>query len=162
MDSIKQELTVCDTNEIQDLIDDLSSEPRNVISISSEKDGWPDFPPEWNVCTVNFDDLDFQQVKDTHGEAKTRELKGLGYKFPTYAEVSKAIQFARLNRGENIVVQCDAGVSRSPAIAYVILLDLYKDAKKAEEALTSIVNKRSIAMNKYVVTLGTAIVESGI
>lgn len=50
---------------------------------------------------------------------------------PQTKHVCQAVLFARKSEDERLLIHCQAGVSRSPAIAWCILLDRYRDPRRA-------------------------------
>ena len=78
------------------------------------------------------------------------------------ADIRQAVIFyrvARLQKHSSLLVSCDYGASRSPALAYVLLADLY-GAGRESEALKSIIGIRPESVpNRLVVELGDILLD---
>lgn len=111
-----------------------------VISLRS-----PDTPDEHHPVTDKqphaiamlirkFDDV----WEDRHGEQ--------GYILPTKEDVQLCLDFVANQQPENLLIHCDAGVSRSSAIAYVIActMDTPEEAIKLLNPMLHMPNERII------------------
>jgi len=76
---------------------------------------------------------------------------------PSIEDVQRAVEFFRdawLARESNILVSCDQGASRSPALAYLFIADQLGPGREAE-AFSLMLDIRSVAVpNGLVVRLG--------
>lgn len=118
----------------------------NIISIGSEKDGWPTFQNALDVQKLNFTDLDCRCL------SQQNELVKRGYKFPSLSEVGKGIEFARKHKNQPLIIHCTAGVSRSSGLTFCILYDRLKNVRLAITELYNI--KKTILPNDLVIKLG--------
>ena len=128
----------------------------DIISIGSQNDLWPKFEFNSNVCQLDFDDLKFDPNYKYNDKLKKR-----GFKYPTYKEISKGIMFARMNSSRPLLIHCAAGISRSPAMAFLIIYDELRDEQASYKKLHEIKSPDLIMPNEYIIKLGRELIDNG-
>lgn len=113
----------------------------------------------------NIYDYSFEEgnpLKDVHNYVKPEDWKIVSFEdydggdvidIPTEAKVKEAIQFGikKLDEGKKLLVHCQMGMSRSPAIAYLIMCH-YMDPQDAINELHKI--RKGSKPNKYIIEIG--------
>lgn len=128
----------------------------NVISIWSGGGGKhgtkkPDLAGAKNVCKMRFHDVEKEGINPRNGEP---------FILCQEKHIKDALVFAREKRNEPLLLHCHAGISRSSAICYIILLDYLREnyseniAEDAMILLTRIKNWNLIYPNRYIINLG--------
>lgn len=127
----------------------------NVVSLWSklwdwENQKWDEEPPEFrkakSVCQQHFADID----------VKTEDLT-----LCNQNHIKDILSYARKIIGQPLIVHCRAGISRSTAIAFLILLDAIKDKSEqpGADALNIVYNLRPIMQpNKHIINIGVPLV----
>jgi len=98
-------------------------------------------PEDWQIITF----------EDYEGGSNPVEL-------PTEQEISKGIAFGvkKLDEGKKLLVHCQMGMSRSPAMAYLIMCH-YMDPQDAANNLFKI--RQGIKPNLYIIEIGDRILK---
>lgn len=146
MDIPFKEFVIASEVEAQKLVD---KKPFywNVISIWSGGGGkhgtiQPHFPKAASVHQERFHDINRPEE---------------GRILCTINEVDAIRKYARAHHGEPLLIHCHAGISRSTAIAFLIVLDALKDkvVNPAEEAMRYVYQKRPIMVpNRHIIDVG--------
>lgn len=110
----------------------------------------------------NFENISEYIAKDDWKIVKMSDYLGKGYDVekPTPELVSEAISFgkSKLDQGKRLLVHCQQGFSRSPAIAYLILCN-YMDPMDAINETYRI--RSTIMPNKIIVEIGDELMGLG-
>jgi predicted protein tyrosine phosphatase len=112
----------------------MEAEPKrwNVISVCKH------VPPKAlcsHHCHVNCDDVNRSNLQDP----RIRSQIAAGWlRPPTRQHVEMALRFAREHGTRDLLIHCREGVSRSPAIAWCILLDQLGSPERATQELFAI------------------------
>lgn len=121
----------------------------NVISIFSDERETPN-PPKFSfpksIVQINFHDIDAPEGNLILCEEK---------------HVAAALEFARGVRGEPLLIHCAAGVCRSTAMGFLVMLDALKDVSDnpAEDAIKYIKLVRPMAYpNRHVIEVGVPLI----
>jgi predicted protein tyrosine phosphatase len=133
------ELVIADVMEAMDIVK-ANPQKYRVVSIAAPEDFRPSYQDAQEVLYLEFDDVDENEpVTWAPREAKraTRE------------DCVKALEF--LSKGGNCLVHCQAGISRSTAIALGYLLTQFPTYQEAIEYLMQI--RPSASPNPYVLKL---------
>jgi len=108
-------------------------------------------PKRWNVisvckhipqkalcshhCHLNFDDVNRRNLQNP----RIRQQIAAGWLCPPkHKHIEIALRFARNYKRHDLLIHCREGVSRSPAIAWCILLDQFGSPERATNELFSI------------------------
>lgn len=94
---------------------------------------------------------------DVISEADARQCRT---KAPTNEDVQQGIEFFRVacgSRGSKILLSCDYGASRSPALAYVCLADQFEDGRESDAFDLVLKIRPNAVPNKLVVQLGDSL-----
>lgn len=124
----------------------------NVISIGQPPEGWPEIIKARDLIRLGFHDLDYSFFLYKDWKEIVKKNK---YILPTKEEIKKGLDFGRKYWEGPLLIHCSAGVSRSPAMAWLILYDKFRDVNFATDYLYRI--KSSIHPNTYVIELGLEI-----
>lgn len=106
-------------------------------------------PKQWHVLSVcrqtelpmvalakSHCHLDCDDVREAELSELARETQhGTERIPPTHSSIERALGYARHVGTEGLIVHCQAGLSRSPAIAWCILLDQLGDPHRASTEL---------------------------
>ncbi len=106
----------------------------------------PQFPRAKKVSSHHFHDID---KSSKYGQLCTKE------------DIKEILAFSEKCIGESLLVHCAAGISRSTATAFLILLNSIKDKCKnpAEEALAAVYKVRPIMYpNKHILEIGIPLI----
>lgn len=128
---------------------ELFAESRATHLITIANPGVTRHPPEWfagEYLQLWFGDV--VSEADAH-QYKTRA--------PGIEDVKKALLFSRVAGHMNdprLLVSCDYGASRSPALAYVLLADQYGEGREGEAFEKILVIRPEAVPNLLVVRLG--------
>jgi len=120
----------------------------NIVSISAPNEIVDFCGYEKSVCRVHFDDMD-----------KPKE----GQVLCTKEHINSVIKYSESIQNEPIMFHCHAGISRSPAMAFLVLLNYWKNKKIAYpvdialETLIDFKNIHTIYPNRFVMNLGIEI-----
>lgn len=126
----------------------------NVISISSSDDGWPKLQQARDLVKLNFHDIGDSKIK--HYNLEEDILAGRII-LPSAEEIHKGLEFGRRYLDGPLLVHCHAGISRSAAMAWLILYDKFRDAKFSTYFMYK---TRSMAFpNQRVMRIGLKILE---
>ncbi|MCX8109285.1 MAG: hypothetical protein N3G20_10830 [Verrucomicrobiae bacterium] len=142
---LDQEIAIHSVFEAQSLVD-CQRNYWNVISIVDALAERPTFESARRVLYLRFDDVD--------GTSWFQE--GV---LATQTDVRRALRFAREIKNEPLIIHCTAGVSRSPAIAWVVICDKLRGHTNAGQLATQIVLRlrpQSLP-NRHVLNLGLKI-----
>lgn len=146
------ELKVLSEDEALDLVK-RQPDKWNVVSLWADFD-WiksdpttkPHFPKALDLCQQNFHDI--INECDQMILCNQDHLKGI-------------IKFGRKTRGQPLLVHCQAGISRSTAVAVLLILDAIKDesANPFEDALDIVYAVRPIMQpNPHILKIGLPLV----
>jgi predicted protein tyrosine phosphatase len=118
----------------------------NILSIRGRTSESPlSFPGARRVKTLNFDD-----VREDNPEE--------GIFAATTEDIEQAVAFAREAAGEPLLIHCVAGVSRSTALAWIILYDQFKGEGAVRRSFQIVRNLRPILQpNELILRLGVEI-----
>jgi hypothetical protein len=127
----------------------IESEPPqkwNVLSLWAEGIG-PGFPNARTIRRLQFHDI-------VHGEEG---------RLCTAQDIADAVTYGRVVRNEPLLVHCHAGISRSTAMAFLLVLDAYRDRQcPADDAIRLIHHIRPIAYpNRHIIHLGLDLLSYG-
>ena len=141
-------MKICPLRDVGPL---LSAEPGrwNVISACKER---PLGPLCANHCHLNCDDLNEANLRDS----RIRQQIAAGWQTPpNRLHVENAIRFARRHGTEDLLIHCREAVSRSPAVAWCILLDQLGSIEKATKELFAL--RPACRPNDLIVRMGLEI-----
>jgi predicted protein tyrosine phosphatase len=141
--SLNQEIKICGVEEVNCMSRrDLTG--WNVLSIRSRAND-PPFSLPWPSRTkiLYFDDVE-------------RDWPGDGEFAAKLADIRDALEFSRSIRNEPLLIHCRAGISRSTAIAWLIILDKLIEKPDAVRQSFDIVRKLRpcLSPNRHVLRLG--------
>lgn len=114
-----------------------------------QKHNWPKFRGAKSFCQQYFHDID--------RETEDRILC-------TRDHLWEIIKFGRKAQGKPLLVHCHAGISRSTAVAFLLVLDAIKDKSEqpADDALSIIYNvRRECQPNAHIIKLGIPLLARG-
>ena len=124
----------------------------DVISVCRD-----DTLPMANLCRrhihVNMDDI-FDE--DMHKLALEAQQNGRVVLPPNDGHIIQAIRFARKSEMERLLIHCAMGHSRSPAIGWCILFDLFGNEEKAWNELYRI--RPNVVPNNRIIRMGRALI----
>lgn len=133
----------------------LTKEPDTYNVICCTRNSYEGKPRK--VLHLQFDDLTREYVEKSK-ELKKQVTHGK-YILPHKTHVNNSLVFARYHGLEKLIVACDAGISRSSAIAWSILYDQYRNFKRATELLF---NLNSVFVpNRDIIRLALSLVNIG-
>lgn len=128
----------------------------NIISISAPDLGWPNFKFTARKCIrLNFHDLD---VAFFASPGWKDYIAQKNYIIPTKEEIKKGLDFGREHSDGPLLIHCHAGISRSSAIAWLILYDKFRDVRFVTQHLYQ--TKETIHPNTLIIDLGLSIIHS--
>lgn len=105
-------------------------------------------------CHLNFDDLNRANLQDS----RIRSQVASGWlRPPKPKHVEAALRFARSQRLQDLLLHCREGVSRSPGIAWCILLDQLGCPERATSELFAI--HAQCRPNDLIVQLGLEVIK---
>ncbi len=104
-------------------------------------------------CHVNCDDLSDGDLYDPEVREQIAALRRIA---PSPAHIQQALGFAREVGTEHLVIHCRQAISRSPAIAFCILLDQLRSTNAAIERLYQL--RPQAIPNSLIVRLGLQVV----
>jgi predicted protein tyrosine phosphatase len=116
----------------------------NVLSIRARRNERPfDFPEARRVKTLRFDDVEVDYPEENLFAAKPKDIED-------------ALAFGREVGDEPLLIHCQAGISRSTAVAWIIIWDKLKSKPDSVGQAFDIVRKvRPILLpNRHVLRLG--------
>jgi len=118
-----------------------------ILPISAVNPLLKEQPKYWDVITVG-NALPFTRLCRRHCELDCDDelaaspgrpvWGGMPSRGPSSEQVRQALAFARESADERLIVHCHAGISRSPAIAWCILLARVRDIPLATQMLFEI------------------------
>jgi len=137
------QLMILSQDEAQELV---ARQPGHwqIISIWGKLDGSPaDFGRATRILHLGFDDVTADDAEE-------------GFVAATEADIVRALEFTRQAWPGPLLIHCHAGVSRSPALAWVVLWDrLGATIPAAQEALDIVHRVRpDIEPNPHIMRLG--------
>jgi predicted protein tyrosine phosphatase len=143
IESLNQEMMILGVNEALDMsAAELAG--WNILSIRGRMFDFPlSFPGARRIKTLHFDDVLADVPEDNIFCARPEDIQA-------------AIAFSREIGDEPLLIHCQAGISRSTAIAWILLYDKLKDRPGAVHQSFDIVRKlRPILWpNRHVLRLG--------
>lgn len=146
------EIKILGQDEAETLVNKTEPNKWNVVSLWSGGGGrhgysQPSFTGALDICQRRFHDI-IRKEKETDMLCSNQDIIDI-------------LEFARSKRGNPLVVHCFAGISRSTAITFLILLDAMQDLLEfpVEEALKIVFKIRPIMYpNRHIITQGLSII----
>jgi predicted protein tyrosine phosphatase len=130
-------------------------------------------PQKWNVVSICTPQSELIQNKHLFVNSNLKKAKsfcrvhfhdassdGMGFVLCTEEDIKKVLNYSKKINNEPLLIHCAAGISRSTAIAILILIDKIKDLSEtpATDAAEIVKHYRGIAIpNKYVLDLGISL-----
>ena len=117
----------------------------NIVSISAPNEIVDFCGYEKSVCRVHFDDIDVEKK---------------GQVLCTKEHIDTVIKYSESICNEPIIIHCYQGICRSPAMAFLILLNYWKNKRinyPVDMALETLIDFKSIHAiypNRFVLNLG--------
>lgn len=130
LDAIIREVIILPASRVNDVLQ-RQRKQWSVLSVCREEE-LPMTVFAKSHCHLNFDDVSEVDLANLATEQQRGEALRLP---PNHGHLETAIRFAREVGLERLVVHCRAGLSRSPAVAWCILLDQLGDPHQASAEL---------------------------
>jgi hypothetical protein len=148
------------------------------ISVLSKEEAFDlcvEEPNKWCVISIWANPLDSTIYSSWFGEPQFSKAKKvsshhfhditskskIGGQLCTKQDIKDILSFSQKCIGESLLIHCAAGISRSTAVAFLIVLNAIKDKCKnpAEEALAAVYKIRPIMYpNKHILELGISLI----
>ncbi|SRR5260221_634683 len=147
--SLNQKLIILGQDELLSLPPAFLSD-WNILSITGRATNKPLYLPQAKkMCSLYFDDVEPDTPETGHFAA-------------TDADIKKAVAFAHEVGNDHLLIHCFAGISRSTAMAWIIIWDKLKDKPEAVRLSFDIVRRiRPILLpNRHVLTIGINLLAS--
>lgn len=141
--ALNQKLIILGLDEVQRLPNAFLAD-WNILSITARMNRVPlYFPAAQKMCRLSFDDV--EEDEPAAGSFAARE-----------EDVEKAILFSREIGTEPLLIHCFAGISRSTAIAWIIVWDkLRAKADSVRQSFGIVRDARPMLMpNRHILRLG--------
>jgi predicted protein tyrosine phosphatase len=140
--SLNQKLIILGQDELLSLPSAFLSD-WSVLSITGRGTNKLYLPEAKAICRLHFDDVEKDAPETDHFAA-------------TEADIEKGIGFARQVGNDHLLIHCYAGISRSTAMAWIIIWDKLRDKADAVRLSFGIVRQiRPILLpNRHVLMLG--------
>ena len=113
IEALKQEMVIASQDEAVDL-HNRNLRHWNIISITGRSDdNKPHFPNALSVCSLCFDDV-------------MASFPSMGLYAAKPSNIHEAIEFSRQIYQQPLLIHCHAGISRSTALAWLVVFDKLK------------------------------------
>ncbi len=143
LDPVKQEMMIASVHEVLGLgPDELAG--WNILSIRGRNGEPPlSFPGARSTKILHFDDVEADSPAD-------------GFFAATMDDIQEAIRFSRDLGDEPLLIHCHAGISRSTAIAWILVFDKLMERPGSVRLAFGIVRNLRPAMwpNRHILRLG--------